>query len=169
MLWAASGVALPLATLIALYFRIAELDRSLPFAGLELLLAALYGLATETLTQRERLPGFIPGLLASGAMFATGTLAALALALTFALEKGWLTVAFSLMVPGAPWVAGERPLPWLRRLAAVMVGVVVSRIGYDPRRRRFGNDADLQLAALRLRHPGRGVLARRLAYAQTRR
>ncbi|MGB7885539.1 MAG: DUF2339 domain-containing protein [Xanthobacteraceae bacterium] len=104
MLWAASGVALPLATLIALYFRIAELDRSLPFAGLELLLAALYGLATETLTQRERLPGFIPGLLASGAMFATGTLAALALALTFALEKGWLTVgrrgtAFAVAAP----------------------------------------------------------------------
>jgi uncharacterized membrane protein len=133
MLWAASGVALPLAMLIALYYRIAELDRSLPFAGLALLLAALYGLATETLTQRERLPGFIPGLLASGAMFATGTLAALALALTFALEKGWLTVAFALMVPGAAWVAGERPLPWLRWLAAVMVGVVVSRIGYDPR------------------------------------
>ena len=133
MLWAASGVALPLAMLIALYYRIAELDRSLPFAGLALLLAALYGLATETLTQRGRLPGFIPGLLASGAMFATGTLAALALALTFALEKGWLTVGLALMVPGAAWVAGERPLPWLRWVAAIMVGVVVSRIGYDPR------------------------------------
>ena len=133
MLWAASGVALPLALLIALYYRIAELDRSLPFAGLALLLAALYGLATETLMRREQQGGLVPGLMASGAMFATGTLAALALALTFALEKGWLTVALALMVPGAAWVAGERPLPWLRWLAAIMVGVVVSRIAYDPR------------------------------------
>ena len=57
MLWAASGVALPLAMLVALYYRIAAFDRSLPFAGLALLLAALYGLATETLVRREQRPG----------------------------------------------------------------------------------------------------------------
>ena len=44
-------------------------------------------------------------------MFATGALAALALALTFALEKGWLTVGLALMAPGAAWVAEKRPLP----------------------------------------------------------
>ena len=42
---------------------------------------------------------------AAGAIFATGTLAALALALTFALEKGWLTIALALMSPAAAWVA----------------------------------------------------------------
>jgi uncharacterized membrane protein len=129
MLWAASGVFAPLAMLVALYYRIAGLDQSLPFAGLALLVAALYGLATETLVQREPRPG----LMAAGAMFATGALAALALTLTFALEKGWLTVALALMVPGAAWVAGERPLPWLRWLAAIMVGVVVARVAYEPR------------------------------------
>jgi uncharacterized membrane protein len=134
MLWAASGVALPLTMLVALYYRIAELDRSLPFAGLALLLAALYGLATEKLIQREQRPGpVVAGLLAAGAMFATGALAALALTLTFALEKGWLTVALALMTPGAAWVAGERPLPWLRWLAAIMVSVVAARIAYEPR------------------------------------
>jgi uncharacterized membrane protein len=129
MLWAASGVFVPLAMLVALYYRIADLDRSLPFAGLALLLAAIYGLATETLVQREQRPG----LMAASAMFATGSLAALALTLTFALEKGWLTVALALMAPGAAWVAGKRPLPWLRWLAAIMVSVVVARIGYEPR------------------------------------
>jgi uncharacterized membrane protein len=129
MLWAASGVFVPLAMLVALYYRIAELDRSLPFSGLALLVGALYGLATETLVQREPRPG----LMAASAMFATGALAALALTLTFALEKGWLTVALALMVPGAAWVSGERPLPWLRSLAAIMVGVVVARIAYEPR------------------------------------
>ena len=74
-----------------------------------------------------------PGLMAASAMFATGALAALALTLTFALEKGWLTVALALMAPGAAWIAGERPLPWLRWLAAIMVSVVVARIAYEPR------------------------------------
>jgi uncharacterized membrane protein len=129
MLWCASSVFAPLAMLIALYYRIAGLDRSLPFAALALLLAAIYGVATETLVRREPRPG----LMASSAMFATGALAALALALTFALEKGWLTVGLALMVPGAAWVAEKRPLPWLRWLAAVMVAVVVARVGYEPR------------------------------------
>jgi uncharacterized membrane protein len=101
----------------------------LPFAGFALLLAAIYAVATETLVQRQPRPG----LLASSAMFATGTLAALALALTFALEKGWLTIGLALMVPGAAWVAEKRPLPWLRWLAAITVVVVVARTAYEPR------------------------------------
>jgi uncharacterized membrane protein len=122
-------VIVPLAMLIALYYRIAEMDRSLPFAGLALLLAAIYAVATETLVQREPRPG----LAASGAIFATATLAALALALTFALEKGWLTIGLALMAPGAAWIAEKRPLPALRWVAAVMVAVTVARIGYEPR------------------------------------
>ena len=129
MLWCASGVVAPLAMLIALYYRVAGLDRSLPFAGFALLLAAIYAVATETLVQRQPRPG----LLASSAMFATGTLAALALALTFALEKGWLTIGLALMVPGAAWIAEKRPLPWLRWLAAITVVVVVARTAYEPR------------------------------------
>jgi uncharacterized membrane protein len=129
MLWSAVGVFVPLAMLVALYYRITGLDRSLPFAGLALLLAAIFALATETLTQRERRPG----LMAAEAMFATGALAALALALTFALEKGWLTIGLALMVPGAAWIAEKRPLPWLRWLAAIMVAIVVARIADEPR------------------------------------
>ena len=129
ILWSATAAIVPLAMLIALYYRIAELDRSLPFAGLALLLAAIYAVATETLVQREPRPG----LAASGAIFATATLAALALALTFALEKGWLTIGLALMAPGAAWIAEKRPLPALRWVAAVMVAVTVARIGYEPR------------------------------------
>jgi uncharacterized membrane protein len=128
MLWGAAAVFAPLAMLVALYYRIAQLDRSLPFAVLALLLAAIFALATETLTKRAPRPG----LMAVSAMFATGALGALALALTFALEKGWLTVALALMVPGAAWVAEKRPLPWLRWLAAVMVAGVTARVAYQP-------------------------------------
>ena len=44
-----------------------------------------------------------PGSDAAGAIFATGAIGALALALSLALEKGWLTVALALMVPGIAW------------------------------------------------------------------
>jgi uncharacterized membrane protein len=128
MLWSAAAVFAPLAMLVALYYRIAQLDRSLPFAALALLVAAIFGLATETLVKREPRPGAMAG----SAMFATGTLGALALALTFALEKGWLTIALALTVPGIAWIVERRPLPWLRWLAAIMVAVVAARVAYQP-------------------------------------
>jgi uncharacterized membrane protein len=129
ILWAATAVVAPLAILIALYYRIYGFERALPFAGLALLMAAAFAVATEMLTRREPRPG----LASAAAIFATGSIAALALTLTFALEKGWLTVALALMVPGTAWVAEQRPLPWLRALAAILASLVVARIGIEPR------------------------------------
>ena len=129
ILWAATAVAAPLAILIALYYRIYGFERALPFAALALGGAALFAVATDMLTKREPRPG----MPSAAAIFATGAIAALALALTFALEKGWLTVALALMVPGTAYVAEQRPLPWLRWLCAILVGLVMARIGYEPR------------------------------------
>ncbi|GGI26561.1 DUF2339 domain-containing protein [Bradyrhizobium guangdongense] len=129
VVWSAAGVATPIAILIALYARIAHLDRSIPFAILAVLLAASLGAATEALTRRETRPG----LAISTALFATGTLGALALALTFALEKGWLTIALALMSLGTAWIAMQRPIPFLRWLAAIFAAIVTARIVYDPR------------------------------------
>jgi uncharacterized membrane protein len=127
--WAASGVFTPLALLIALYARIAHLDRSIPFAILAVILAAAFGAATEILTRRDDRPG----MRISIALFATGALGALALALTFALEKGWLTIALALMSMGTAWISMQRPIPFLRSLSAILAGIVVLRIGYEPR------------------------------------
>jgi uncharacterized membrane protein len=129
ILWSAAGVATPILILVALYWRIAGFERSIPFAGLALLLAALNGIATEQLGKRAPRPG----LATAGALHATGTVATLALALTFALERGWLTVALALMVPGIAWIAEHRPLPMLRWLAAILAVLVVARIGWEPR------------------------------------
>ena len=129
VIWSASGVFTPLALLIALYARIAHLDRSIPFAILAVLLAASFAAATEILARREPRPG----LTASTALFATGALAALALALTFALDKGWLTIALALTSAGAAWVSTQRPIPFLRVLSSILAGIVVLRIGYEPR------------------------------------
>src|SRR5712672_2662897 len=129
VVWSATAVFTPLALLIALYARIAHLDRSIPFAILAVVLAAAYGAATEILTKRDNRPG----LAISIALFATGALSALALALTFALEKGWLTIALALMSLGTAWISMQRPIPFLRSLSAILAGIVVLRIGYEPR------------------------------------
>src|SRR5207302_1436494 len=102
---------------------------SIPFAILAVMLAAACAAATEILSKRDDRPG----LQASIALFATGTLAALALALTFALEKGWLTIALALMSAGTAWISTQRPIAFLRTLAAILAGIVVLRIGYEPR------------------------------------
>jgi uncharacterized membrane protein len=129
VVWSAAAVFTPLALLIALYARIAHLDRSVPFAILAVLLAAAFGVATELLDRREHRPG----LPISVALFATGTLSALALALTFALDKGMLSIAIALMSLGTAWVAMQRPIPFLRSLAAILAGIVVARTVYEPR------------------------------------
>jgi uncharacterized membrane protein len=129
VIWSAAGVFVPLALLIALYARIAHLDRSIPFAILAVVISAAFAAVTEILTKRDARPG----LAISTALFATGTLGALALALTFALEKGWLTIALALMALGTAWIAMQRPIPFLRWLAAILAAIVVARIGYEPR------------------------------------
>ena len=129
VIWSGAATFTPLALLVALYARIAHLDRSIPFAVLAVLLAAAFGFATEILSRRDSRPG----LATSIALFATGTLAALALALTFALDKGWLTIALALMSLGTAWIAMQRPIAFLRTIAAILAGIVVLRTGYEPR------------------------------------
>jgi len=127
--WAASAAFTPLALLIALYARIAHLDRSIPFAILAVMLAAAFGAATDMLTRREERPGTPIAI----ALFATATLGALALALTFVLEKGWLSIALALMSMGTAWISVQRPIPFMRSLAAILAAIVTLRIAYEPR------------------------------------
>src|SRR5262245_53275086 len=129
LLWSAAAAFTPIAVLAALYYRIAKFEPSIPFALTALLLSALYALAVERLDKRPPRPG----LAGAAALFATGAVAAFALALTMALEKGWLTVALALMVPGIAWVADRRPLPALRVLAAAIGALVAARLVWEPR------------------------------------
>jgi uncharacterized membrane protein len=129
LLWAASSSVAPIAILVALYYRVAGFERSLPFASLALLLSAVNAVAVETLGKRE----VRPGIASAQAMYAVAACASLALALTFALEKGWLTVALALMAPATAWVHRRRALPMLRWLVAAIVALVIARIGWEPR------------------------------------
>jgi len=129
MLWAASAIIAPIAIMIALYYRIALWERSIPFAGVAVALAAIFAYMTEALSKREAKPGSA----SAAAIFATGAIISLALALTFALEKGWLTVSFALMAAGIAYVESKRGLPFLRWLAAAACLFVIARIAYEPR------------------------------------
>ena len=106
-----------------------RLSQSVPFAALALLLAALFAVATEWLNRRT----LAPGGAAATAIYACGGVAAAALALAFALERGWLTVSLALMVPGIAFIADKRPLPMLRELCIVLTLLVLARIFWDPR------------------------------------
>ncbi|WP_454918240.1 DUF2339 domain-containing protein [Xanthobacter sediminis] len=122
--WAAAGTTGPLLLLIAGYGRLTALDRSLPFAALALALAAVFMATAEWLARQRRGP--------AAAIFATGGVVALALALAFALEKGWLTVGLALAALGVAWVSSVRPLPGLRQLSAGLGLAVLARVGWDP-------------------------------------
>jgi uncharacterized membrane protein len=132
--WASAGVLTPIALLFALYYRVTDFAPSIPFAGVALLIAAFFAMATELLSKRDPRPG----LAASTAIFASGAVAALALAFTFVLERGALTIALALMAPGIALVAEKRPLPILRKVVAVIVLLVLARVAWDPR--IVGND-----------------------------
>lgn len=128
-LWASAATFTPLAILIAIYYRIAAFEPSIPFAAMGVFLAGMFAAATEALQRRPPLPGSA----GASALFATGSVAALALALSFAFEKGWLTIALALMVPGIAWVEARRPLAFLRWLAAAIAALVLARLAIEPR------------------------------------
>jgi len=122
--WAVAGTLGPVLMLIAAYARLAELERSLPFAALALALAFVFTLASEMLTKAGRRNG--------ATVFAAGGVVSLALALTFALEKGWLTVSLALAALGVAWVSTQRPLPGMRQFSAALAMVVLARIVWLP-------------------------------------
>ncbi|MFG1347637.1 DUF2339 domain-containing protein [Xanthobacter autotrophicus DSM 431] len=124
LVWAVAGTIGPALMLIAAYGRLAGFDRSLPFAAIALALAFVFTLAAEMLARAARRHG--------ATVFAAGGVVSLALALTFALEKGWLTVSLSLAALGVAWVSTQRPLPGLRQFSAALGLVVLGRIIWLP-------------------------------------
>lgn len=129
LLWAASAAIAPIAIMAALYYRFSNFTPSFQFAFAALALSALYAYATELLAKRA--PN--PGASVASAIFATACVISLALGLTFALEKGWLTVALALMAAGVAYVASKRPLKFLRWLAMAACLLVAARVAWEPR------------------------------------
>jgi len=90
--------------------------------------AAAYGAATEILTKRDSRPGLAISIRAVCHRRAEP----LALALTFALEKGCAHDCTALMSLGTAGFDAAAD-PFLRSLSAILAGIVVLRNGYEPR------------------------------------
>ena len=131
-----SGALTPVAVLVALNYRVAGWERAIPVAGLALLLAALFAVATEALARRTPRPG---GCCRAGDLRHRRDQVGLAPARSRSRwRRAGSTVALALMVPGIAWIVNARPLPMLRTLAAIIASLVVARVGFEPR--IVGND-----------------------------
>ncbi|MEE1610240.1 DUF2339 domain-containing protein [Microvirga sp. CF3016] len=129
--WYAGTAAVgPLLALIAAYWRVAEFERSLSFAlvagGLALAFIAAAGWLNRQASGQEGSIRLTLGAAVSAA------LAALALGLTFALDKGMLTVAFALTALGTAWVADRIAIPALRYAVGAIGLIILGRLIWDP-------------------------------------
>lgn len=127
---AAAGTTGVLALLVIAYWRVTAFDTSVPFALTAGVLALLFTGAARLLhgDGGEARP---VAALGTGAM-AAAALAALALGLTFALEKGMLTVAFALSALGTAFVSQRIAVPVLRYAVGAVGLLVLGRIVWDP-------------------------------------
>ncbi|WP_052954619.1 DUF2339 domain-containing protein [Microvirga vignae] len=121
----------PLLALVAAYWRVTEFERSLSFALVAGVLALAFVLASQWLMRGGRAEEDSAIRLGLGAT-ASAALGAVALGLTFTLEKGMLTVAFALMAFGNAWVANRIAIPALRYAVGVIGLIVLGRLIWDP-------------------------------------
>jgi len=128
--YAGAATAGPLAILIAVYWRVTEFDRSMSFALVAGALACSFAAVTVRLRRQEN--ERINGLHLTVGATASAAIAALALGLTFALEKGMLTVAVALTALGTAWVADRASLPALRYVVGALGCIVLSRLIWHP-------------------------------------
>lgn len=127
---AGAASAGPVVAAIVAYLRITGFVSSIGFAAIALALAALYAVLTERFARRER-PGKALDQVPTG-LFAAGAIAAIACAMTMALEGGILTTALALAALGAAWVQLRRPIGVLRYGVAVLALLVLARVAWDP-------------------------------------
>jgi uncharacterized membrane protein len=131
-LYALAGVVTPLLALVLAYLRVAQFDRSIPFALCAVFLAAALYLVADRFgrvapEERAAATGLVLGA------FACGVAAAMALAFVMVLDRGYLTVAFAVTASATAIFAVAGRIPLLR-YAVVAIGIVVAgRLAWDPR------------------------------------
>ncbi len=129
-LYALAATAGPAALLVIAYWRVTDFDRSISFAVAAGALAAVHVAAAGWLREQDDGTSFAVRLGVGAA--ACAAIGALALGLTFALDKGMLTVAFALAALGAAHVATRIDIPALRYGVAALGLLVLGRIIWDP-------------------------------------
>ncbi|WP_414471818.1 DUF2339 domain-containing protein [Microvirga sp. M2] len=129
--YAAAAGPGPLLVLVAAYWRVTAFERSLSFALVAGILGLVFVLAAQWLMRRGATDEDAAIRLGLGST-ASAALGAVALGLTFALEKGMLTVAFALSALGTAWVAERIAIPALRYAVGAIGLIVLGRLIWDP-------------------------------------
>jgi uncharacterized membrane protein len=128
--YAIAATAGPLAILVVAYWRIANFEKSLPFAAAAAALALIFVFAAGVFRKEDDQTSSAIRIGLGGT--ASAAIAALALGLTFALDKGMLTVAFALAGLGTAWVALSVRIPVLRYVVGVIGLLILGRIAWNP-------------------------------------
>ncbi|MFN0219206.1 MAG: DUF2339 domain-containing protein [Hyphomicrobium sp.] len=131
-LYGGAATVPPLLALILCYLRVTQFDVSIPFALGGVALTIAFAFLAEYFHRADQSYSS-PAYHMSAGIFAAAAIAALALALTMALSRGYLTVAFALTALGASYVAANRDLTPLRATVAALGLIVLARIALDPR------------------------------------
>lgn len=136
-LWASISVAVPVGILIINYWRIQNLDTSIPFAFIALGLAGLITYATIRLNRSD-----IEGRTNLVAAYAAGATAAVALAIAMVLRDAWLSFALALEVLALGYIWRATAVKGLRYFALLLASIVLVRLflnasiidygGYEP-------------------------------------
>ena len=126
--YAGAASAGPLLALVAAYWRVTNFERSLSFALVAGVVGLAFVLASQWLMRRGEDGAIRLGLGAT----ASAALGALALGLTFALDKGMLTVAFALAALGTAWISARIAIPALRYAVGAIGVIILGRLIWDP-------------------------------------
>ncbi|WP_457091513.1 DUF2339 domain-containing protein [Microvirga sp. P5_D2] len=127
--WYAGAASVgPLLALVAAYWRVTNFERSLSFAIVAGVVGLAFVLASQWLMRRSENGAIRLGLGAT----ASAALGALALGLTFALDKGMLTVAFALAALGTAWISERIAIPALRYAVGAIGLIVLGRLIWSP-------------------------------------
>lgn len=128
LIWAGVSAALPPLILTIVYWRLAGFAVDLHWTPAALALAAL---AVAAVAQCRRAAAH-PAQDEIVALYAAAAIAALSLAATMALRQAWLSVALSLQLPALAWITLRLGGIRLRQLAAIVAGVVLVRLAFNP-------------------------------------
>lgn len=122
----------PLVALVLAYLRVGQFEISIPFALMAVSLSALFAIGADQFHDEHDDAKSASYNTASGTL-AAASIAALCLALTASLDRGYLTVAFALAALGTAYVSTIRNIPILRYAVTVLGVIVLARVVWDPR------------------------------------
>lgn len=121
--WATIGNLLPLAVLIIAYWRIKDLDTSIPFAGIAAVIALVLTYGTRYIGDKSAGEAKAPI-----AAYAAGASMAIALALSMILRDAWLSFALALELVALGYIWQKTSVHGLRQLALLLAAVVLARL-----------------------------------------